>query len=733
MSEVDDIYFKLRKLILEHKYSEFIDLFEKNKESIDIDAKDKYGNYFLTYAVMFNNINLVNFLIENGARLDVVDSERKSLLIVCIKNGFEELVEKLLEHNVKNVGINILNMKDNNGILPLHLAISERQYHIVSKLIAFGANPNATDFEGLNSLHIAVQSRSLEMCKLVGNNIKNINAKSSNGETALHFAVQLQLYEICQYLISKGIDVNIVSNDYELSALHYSAGISKSNIFKLLLESGSDINSQNLQGNTCLHYILLEHNINALAIILNIGYSKINFNLWNLEGNLPLHTFLTTDLYTNDIYLEQFVVKTNLTIQNVKGESCLHYITKLGLWKKISELLSKQKIDIFAVDKAGNTPISYVASNDVDEYLDIAAKSYFNVLQIKKKSGKSWSDQLDIMCSDFTNSVSSEKERKCRQEIIIKLKKIYDEQINADTTLSRCEIKKSYPETSENLKMICSYNIFKKTKFCTYTGSILDILVGLIYVLGKFNYACSPIGSSVIGDDGLNFEVLWTDFKIKLPPNFFLNFSKCLDEKKKKFVVIPLGIDIQSGSHANFLIYDSEKKELERFEPHGATMPIGLNYDNKQLDIILENKFKQFNSSITYVKPSQFLPRVGFQLMDNVEFNNRNIGDPGGFCALWSIWYVEMRLAHFTTPREKLVTNLIKYIKSQNLSFRDTIRNYSHNITELRDNILNEIGIDINDWLNENYTKIQFDNLVNKLNFLSTNYTYSKNYNKQKN
>ena len=107
---------------------------------------------------------------------------------------------------------------------------------------------------------------------------------------------------------------------------------------------------------------------------------------------------------------------------------------------------------------------------------------------------------------------------------------------------------------------------------------------------------------------------------------------------------------------------------------------------------------------------------IGLQSFDIVEQKTKNIGDPGGFCALWSIWYADMRITYQDLDRKKLFKKMIKYIKSQNISFRNIIRNYSKNITLLRDSIFDSIGITINDWINDKYTQKHLLHLVDEIN-----------------
>ena len=52
---------------------------------------------------------------------------------------------------------------------------------------------------------------------------------------------------------------------------------------------------------------------------------------------------------------------------------------------------------------------------------------------------------------------------------------------------------------------------------------------------------------------------------------------------------------------------------------------------------------------------------------------------------------------------------------SDNIPFRNMIRNYSTAVTTIRDNILKKANMDINDWLNDNYTQEQLDLFMSEL------------------
>ena len=148
--------------------------------------------------------------------------------------------------------------------------------------------------------------------------------------------------------------------------------------------------------------------------------------------------------------------------------------------------------------------------------------------------------------------------------------------------------------------------------------------------------------------------------------------------------------------------------EIERFEPHGSDPPVDLNYDANLLDTILIDKFNsnEFNHKIhfKYFRPKDYLPKIGFQIKEINELQNDYIGDPNGFCALWCIWWADLRLSNPTISRQNLVKLLFKELIHGKYLFKKIIRDYSFYVTESRDKMLSKANININEWVNDNTT-----------------------------
>ena len=172
-----------------------------------------------------------------------------------------------------------------------------------------------------------------------------------------------------------------------------------------------------------------------------------------------------------------------------------------------------------------------------------------------------------------------------------------------------------------------------------------------------------------------------------------------------RWYIIPIGIELNIGantySHSNYLIFDFEKMEVERFEPHGAFPPNDLNYDGELLDKMLYSNIKLTESKFTYFKPSDYLPKIGFQIKEINELKSDYIGDPNGFCAVWCIWWADIRLSNPHITRNKLVKMLNIELINENYSYKKLIRDYSYYIIEIRENIFLKAKTNINEWIND--------------------------------
>jgi len=512
-------------------------------------------------------------------------------------------------------------------------------------------------------------------------------------------------------LIDYGAKVNVYDRDLQITPLIYATIINNVDILNLLINSGANLNYQDINGYTALHYACSEENYNICEILLD--GANINVNLYNIHSEIPIQLLLKNKNFDQNIF-KKLLKMSNLNFQDLNGNTPFHIISLLSLWteKQIKTILETKKLNAYIKNKDGKQPIDYIQKQYIDEYLKMIIDGYVYI----------------IKHYDTTKLV--DWEQKCIDE-----NKLNDGDINDECMKLFLEKIKHFGCNTNNGK--CIKIVYENVEFCTFVGSTLDILVGLMYLLKSYSYCCSTISDHFHENKELenylkklnwdidykyefrNFEIIWVPNKIFFIDDFEKLFDNCRNNPDIRFIVIPLGIEMNIGNHANYLIYDGILNEIERFEPYGIDYPYQYDYNDVMLDNILKIKFELLG--IKYIAPKDYLPKIGFQYFDARDTKTK-IGDSEGFCGLWAIFYVDMRLKYPSISRTKLINNLIKSIKQSSYSFKTTIRNYSKNIVDLRDSLFIGTNVNINRWINEEINENEFNIIFNKLKNMKMQY-----------
>ena len=709
-------------LIKENKFKNLEELIYEN-DDINLDIHDENYNYLIHYLINFNQSKLIKLLLKKGIRLDILDIDGRNILYYPIKYNYIKILNKLLEYNKKNIGISIIDIKDSLGNTALHYSVILNNIDIVKILISFGADPLIINNENYNVLHVGIKYNRNDILEYLIENQSSLNFVSSTGESFLQIAISFQNNYIINLILKRNCFINNQEKEYGISALHQSLIQNNIKLSKELINAGADINLQDFYGNTPFIYSVNENNNNELIEFL-ISFSDLNYNITNIDGNTALHIILSKKIEINKLLLEKIIIRTDLTIQNNHGECCLHLLLKKKLFIIYSNILINKELNIFIKDNDGVNAYEIIEKINVKEkdyIINIIIDSYYNLL-IKNK------DRLKI-----------DWEIWCGNNITEKIKNLSK---NDKTNENKCKdkIKEVIYTDKKSIPFIDNINITIENgivvKSCSYTGSTIDILFGLLFLFKKFNKDGLNIliKNTLIKNDLLlsyyksigldfnykldfiNFEIIWTFQKIFFPIDFEENMKTLI--KKSKFIVLPIGIETSKGSHANILFFDVKNKILERFEPNGSNEPKDLNYNSNILDHLIINKFKKIDNDIIYNVPKKYLPVIGFQIIENFNENKcKKIGDPNGFCGIWCIWWIYQKMKYYQVDSSKLAFELIKEIKYRNINFKDLIRNFSKNITDLRDKYLKKYNLDINDWIVGNYTNeilIKLDNQICK-------------------
>ena len=215
-------------------------------------------------------------------------------------------------------------------------------------------------------------------------------------------------------------------------------------------------------------------------------------------------------------------------------------------------------------------------------------------------------------------------------------------------------------QTDNGLTWFAYLAILKKFKvecYPIYTDFFNNLILGIRIHIETF-YSNSFDSTNNIFNDDYSIDTLGSELK------------KCVE---RKIEVIPIYLKIEFNiekkkkkGHANILIYRPFEKIVERFEPHGSSTRFSLSNINEKVDSRVKEVFErleEFIGDVKYVPPNEICPVVkGFQ---SIESQLEKIDS--GFCAMWSLFFMEMVLYNPTKTSSEIISDILKL--SQPFSF----------------------------------------------------------------
>jgi ankyrin repeat protein len=260
---------KLFTLIKKHQWNEFINLI-KNTKNIDVNIKDHSGNTLLQYAILPNRIDIVQILLEYGATSDNLDVDGKSILYIPIKYNYLEIADLLLLYNDRQIGISILNILDADKNSPIFYALDFSNLEALQLLIKYHVNINQVNSKGDTVLLASLKtkdSRIIGLILLQNPNVNQVNIYT--GDSALHLTCSLDNYSMAEKLIQQyHLDVNIKNIETESTGLMCAIVLHQNNLINLLIKQDIKWDTQDIYGNTILHYCVREEMYLAMEKVM---------------------------------------------------------------------------------------------------------------------------------------------------------------------------------------------------------------------------------------------------------------------------------------------------------------------------------------------------------------------------------------------------------------------------------------------------------------------------------
>ncbi|KAL6949986.1 hypothetical protein ACO0QE_000655 [Hanseniaspora vineae] len=178
--------------------------------------------------------------------------------------------------------------------------------------------------------------------ELVDNSVVDLSEDSNPSDkvTGLHWAAINNKLSVVKYLISKGANVNAMSEGSNATPLHWAAKYGYVYIADYLLQKGADPALVDVQGFNILHLATLSSNIMLVLYILLFvvdAEKNIDINAIDNDGR----TALLWAAYQGDLYSVQALLKLNasVNIADNQGFTPLHWAMVKGQPRVIKELI----------------------------------------------------------------------------------------------------------------------------------------------------------------------------------------------------------------------------------------------------------------------------------------------------------------------------------------------------------------------------------------------------------
>lgn len=237
-----------------------------------------FNEAFMRYC-QTNDIYRAKLLINlNLADPNYTDFDGKSALYYAIINGNADLVQFLIK-NGANVNVNA--PLNNYGTTPLMLASIKNLTEIVDVLIKSNAQLDATDKIGQTALIKASYEGHINVVNQLIRNGAMLDILDNGKSTALIWASFRSHVDVVKLLIETGANVDCV-DDFNYTAIEWAIGLCRLDIVSILANAYAKFNVDTITDTTIKQYLMNKLNgptglVNELLInIWKYNYPMIN-------------------------------------------------------------------------------------------------------------------------------------------------------------------------------------------------------------------------------------------------------------------------------------------------------------------------------------------------------------------------------------------------------------------------------------------------------------------------
>ncbi|BFZ14156.1 hypothetical protein BsWGS_17195 [Bradybaena similaris] len=202
-----------------------------------------------SFTVQAPPIITMQTLMEIKTALTADDDGDLPLHIAVVHENMRMVIKLITLMKIAGKGVDKFNKQQQT---PLHLAVKLNFLEAVDILLKSNANVNAVDCTGSSCIHMAVQGKSTECLTMLLERCldADLNARNFDGLTPLHIAVDNGDLQQVETLLKYNADIDVTDGKSGRTALFWAAESNQKGMVELLLGKGANPDVPNYAGVT---------------------------------------------------------------------------------------------------------------------------------------------------------------------------------------------------------------------------------------------------------------------------------------------------------------------------------------------------------------------------------------------------------------------------------------------------------------------------------------------------
>ena len=298
--------------------------------------------------------------LSGGVNINCTNTRLETALIIASQNGYLDIVEFLLEQGAN------LHLKDKDQKSALIWACIRGHYDVAIRLVSAGADVNAS-VDGVSLLEVimvttcfSTRKDILELLKTVVEAGADVNKKNEQGHSPLRLAfVTKKSIDVIRLLLENGADVNEVCGNDGESIMFYTITYEDVDVLRLLLEYGANVNVEDEKGVSLFTWACCcgSPNLEIVKLLINNGAEIKPCTTSDDETDAPSSPLIML-IGAKKFDIAKYVVEhcPSLEDKNASGETALS-LSVIFDQAELAQILVDHGANIDVQDNEGLTPL----------------------------------------------------------------------------------------------------------------------------------------------------------------------------------------------------------------------------------------------------------------------------------------------------------------------------------------------------------------------------------------